>query len=104
VAIARRGQRRDRRRVPRRLLSEAQLYDFLEHRAFQEHAEAQTKWHRLQVSHDQLSSYFVGLDAIQQARATTRDRYDLAAFNKRLLDIGDVEPRFIASLIATPAR
>jgi hypothetical protein len=80
-------------------LSEAQLYDFLEHRAFQEHAEAQTKWHRLQVSHDQLSSYFVGLDAIQQARAATRERYDLAAFNKRLLDVGDVEPRFIASLM-----
>jgi uncharacterized protein (DUF885 family) len=80
-------------------LTEAQLYDFLEQQAFQEHAEAQTKWHRLQVSHDQLSSYFAGLDAIQSARAATQGRYDLAAFNQRLLDIGDVEPRFIASLI-----
>jgi uncharacterized protein (DUF885 family) len=80
-------------------LTQAQCFDLLEHQAFQEHAQALTKWHRLEVSHDQLSSYFVGLDAIQQARAATRDRYDLAAFNQRLLDIGDVEPRFIASLI-----
>lgn len=80
-------------------LSEAQCYDLLEHQAFQEHSQALTKWHRLQVSHDQLSSYFVGFEAIERARAATRDRYDLAAFNKRLLDIGDVEPRFIAGLI-----
>lgn len=80
-------------------LTEAQCFDLLQHQAFQERAQALTKWHRLQVSHDQLSSYFVGLDAIQRARAATRDRYGLAAFNKRLLDIGDVEPRFIAELI-----
>lgn len=80
-------------------LSEAQCYDLLEHQAFQEHSQALTKWHRLQVSHDQLSSYFVGFEAIERARAATRDRYDVAAFNKRLLDVGDVEPRFIAGLI-----
>jgi uncharacterized protein (DUF885 family) len=80
-------------------LTEAQCTDFLERDAFQEHAEAQTKWHRLSLSHDQLSTYFVGLDAIQRARASSLSRFDVAAFNRRLLDIGDVEPRFIQGLL-----
>jgi len=80
-------------------LTKAQCIDFLVRTAFQETAEAETKWHRLQVSHDQLSSYFVGLDAIASARAASRSRVGLAAFNARLLDIGDVEPRFIRFLL-----
>ncbi len=65
--------------------------------AFQEPSEAQTKWHRLELSHDQLSSYFVGLDAIEQARNS--HPVSAAAFNKKLLDMGSVEPRFIGTLI-----
>ncbi|HEV2907895.1 MAG TPA: DUF885 domain-containing protein, partial [Candidatus Eremiobacteraceae bacterium] len=69
--------------------------------AFQEPSEAQTKWHRLELSHDQLSSYFVGLDAIEQARGSRS--MSATAFNKKLLDMGSVEPRFIGSLIdSTP--
>jgi uncharacterized protein (DUF885 family) len=69
--------------------------------AFQEPSEAQTKWHRLELSHDQLSSYFVGLDAIEQAR--TPNPASAAAFNKKLLDMGSVEPRFIGALMnSTP--
>ncbi|MBV8170354.1 MAG: DUF885 family protein [Candidatus Eremiobacteraeota bacterium] len=66
-------------------------------RAFQERSEALTKWHRLELSHDQLSSYFVGLDAIEQARAKYSG--DTAAFNARLLEMGSVEPRFIGALM-----
>ena len=77
-------------------LSEAQCMQLLA-QAFQEPSEAQTKWHRLELSHDQLSSYFVGLDAIQQARLAHPG--SVAAFNKRLLDMGSVEPRFIAPLL-----
>jgi uncharacterized protein DUF885 len=80
-------------------LTKAQCVDFIVRKAFQERAEAETKWHRLNVSHDQLSSYFVGLDAIQRGRQATRSRYGLAAFNRRLLDMGDVEPRFIAGML-----
>jgi len=65
--------------------------------AFQEPSEAQTKWHRLELSHDQLSSYFVGLDAIEQARGS--HSMSATASNKKLLDMGSVEPRFISSLI-----
>jgi hypothetical protein len=69
--------------------------------AFQEPSEAQTKWHRLELSHDQLSSYFVGLDAIEQARNS--GPVSAAAFNKKLLDMGSVEPRFIGALMnSTP--
>ena len=80
-------------------LTEDQCIDLLQREAFQEHSEALTKWHRLSLSHDQLSTYFVGLDAIQRARAASLKRYDLAGFNRRLLEIGDVEPRFIQSLL-----
>jgi hypothetical protein len=80
-------------------LTQEQCLAFLQRRAFQEHAEALTKWRRLEVSHDQLSSYFVGFEAIQRARAASRARYGLAAFNRRLLQMGDVEPRFIRQLL-----
>ena len=77
-------------------LSEQQCMRLLA-QAFQEPAEAQTKWHRLELSHDQLSSYFVGLDAISQARFAHPG--SVAAFNKSLLGMGSVEPRFIEALL-----
>jgi hypothetical protein len=81
-------------------LTETQCMSLLA-QAFQEPSEAQTKWHRLELSHDQLSSYFVGLDAIGQARLA--HPASVAAFNKSLLDMGSVEPRFISTLLnATP--
>ncbi len=85
-------------------LTEARADDLLEREAFQERSEAQTKWHRLQLSHDQLSSYFVGLEAIRSCEASERARlgsaFDLARFNSALLALGSVEPRFIAPLLA----
>ena len=80
-------------------LTQAQCFVLLQGKAFQERSEALTKWHRLQLSHDQLSTYFAGLDAIQRAHAQSGDRYDLAAFDRRLLEIGDVEPRFVRTLL-----
>jgi hypothetical protein len=66
--------------------------------AFQEDSEIEIKWHRLQLSHDQLSSYFVGLDAIEQARHSYTG--GVAQFNRALLDMGSVEPRFIGTLMS----
>jgi hypothetical protein len=84
-------------------LTREQCLDLLEHKAFQDSAQAVNKWHRLEVSHDQLSSYFVGLDAIQQARAAQMRHdgagFDVARFNARLLAMGSVEPRAVAALM-----
>ena len=84
-------------------LTEARSNDVLEREAYQEPSEAQEKWHRLQLSHDQLSSYFVGLSAIRHAEASERARlagaFDVARFNAALLRIGSVEPRFIGPLL-----
>jgi uncharacterized protein (DUF885 family) len=85
-------------------MTKAQLEDLLVRQAYQERAQVETKWHRLELSHDQLSSYYVGLDAITRARddlhARLGDRFDLAAFNLALLQIGSVEPRDIEPLVA----
>jgi len=84
-------------------LTESQCEGFLEHEAFQDSAQAVNKWHRLEVSHYQLSSYFVGLDAItQEKNAEMRslgNRFSVADFNARLLAMGSVEPRAIATLM-----
>jgi hypothetical protein len=85
-------------------LTEGRFDDLLERQAYQESSEADTKWHRLELSHDQLTSYFVGLDAIRSAEASERARlgsaFDLARFNAGLLAMGSVEPRFIGPLLS----
>jgi len=87
-------------------LTHDQCVDLLMHEAFQDKAQAEGKWHRLEVSHDQLSSYFVGLDAIRQAEFAERKArgaaFSVAAFNARLLRMGSVEPRFITTLLGNP--
>lgn len=87
-------------------LTEAQCDDLLEREAYQERSEAQTKWHRLQLSHDQLTSYFVGLDAIRHAEAAERRRlrtaFTVAGFNAALLRMGSVEPRDVETLMSQP--
>ncbi len=85
-------------------MTKAQLEDLLVRQAYQERAQVDTKWHRLQLSHNQLSSYYVGLDAITRTRDAMKtalgDRFDLAAFNQALLAIGSVEPRYVLPLVA----
>ena len=66
--------------------------------AFQESAEAEGKWHRLQLSHVQLATYYAGLDTIERARAASG--LDAKAFAARLLAMGAVEPRAIATLLS----
>jgi hypothetical protein len=65
--------------------------------AFQTQAEADGKWRRLQLSHDQLSTYFAGLEAIESARSDTN--FTVQDFNRRVLRMGAVEPRFIEPLL-----
>jgi hypothetical protein len=86
-------------------LTHDQCVAFLMGDAFQDKAQAETKWHRLEVSHDQLSSYFVGLDAITQEQLAEKRRlgakFDIAEFNARLLKMGSVEPRFVSKLLSS---
>jgi hypothetical protein len=85
-------------------MTKAQLDDLLVRQAYQERSQVETKWHRLELSHNQLSSYYVGLSAIMRARddlkATLGPRFSVAAFNLALLQIGSVEPRDIEPLVA----
>ncbi len=85
-------------------LTQARCEDLLERQAFQERSQALGKWHRLQLSHDQLTTYFVGLEAIRKAQAAERARlganFDVADFNRRLLAMGGVEPSYIGTLLA----
>ncbi len=85
-------------------MTQAQLEDLLVRQAYQERAQVDTKWHRLELTHNQLSSYFVGLDAISRTRDTMRaklgKRFDPRRFNQALLEIGSVEPRFVEPLVA----
>jgi len=84
-------------------MTKAQFTDLLVRQAYQEPAQVETKWHRLELSHDQLSSYFIGLAAITQARehvrASAGARFRLAAFNRALLAIGSVEPRAVDPIL-----
>lgn len=84
-------------------LSEGRFDDLLQRQAYQERAQVQQKWHRLQLSHVQLTSYFVGLEAIRRAEAVQRAKlgaaFNVAAFNAALLRMGSVEPRFIETLL-----
>ncbi|MDQ6940972.1 MAG: DUF885 domain-containing protein [Candidatus Eremiobacteraeota bacterium] len=68
--------------------------------AFQESSEAESKWHRLQLSHVQLATYFAGLDAIERARAASG--LDAKTFAARLIAMGAAEPRAIPALLAAP--
>jgi hypothetical protein len=85
-------------------MTHAQLDDLLIRQAYQEKSEADTKWHRLELSHDQLSSYYTGLDAIRRAEAAQRAKlgaaFSVAKFNAALLHIGSVEPKFVGTLVA----
>ena len=65
--------------------------------AFQESSEAESKWHRLQLTHVQLATYFAGLDAIERARAA--NVFASRPLAARLIAMGAVEPRAIPALL-----
>jgi hypothetical protein len=85
-------------------MTRPQVEDLLVRQAYQERAQTDEKWHRLQLTHNQLSSYFVGLDALSRARDAMRaklgPRFDVRRFNEALLATGSVEPRFVEPLVA----
>ncbi|HXU12405.1 MAG TPA: DUF885 domain-containing protein [Candidatus Binatia bacterium] len=83
--------------------------DLLQRLGFQEEAEARGKLRRAKVSSTQLSTYFVGSlelsDILREARLRAGDRFDLRAFNERLLSFGSIPPRDVRALLeADPGR
>jgi Bacterial protein of unknown function (DUF885) len=80
-------------------LTKAQCMDLLMNGAFQEQAQAETKWHRLELSHDQLTTYFAGYYEILNAWRKRQAHSSVAEFNRRLLEMGSVEPRYIDALL-----
>jgi hypothetical protein len=85
-------------------MTRAQFEDLLVRQAYQERSQTDTKWHRLELTHNQLSSYFVGLDTLSRVRDAMRAKlgphFDVRRFNGALLAIGSVEPRFVEPLVA----
>ncbi len=84
-------------------MTEAEARQLLVREAFQEETEFKEKWHRVQVSSVQLSSYYAGYSAIRELRedvkARRKDRFDLKAFHEELLGYGGAPVRFLRELM-----
>ncbi|HEV8701135.1 MAG TPA: DUF885 domain-containing protein [Candidatus Polarisedimenticolia bacterium] len=82
--------------------------DLLQRLGFQEEAEARGKLRRAKVSSTQLSTYFVGSlelsDILREARLREGDRFDLRAYNERLLSFGSIPPRDVRALLQSDPR
>ena len=78
--------------------------DLLQRLGFQEEAEARGKLRRAKLSSTQLSTYFVGYlelsDIVREARRRAGGRFNLRAFNERLLSFGTIPPRDARELLA----
>ncbi|MES2151554.1 MAG: DUF885 domain-containing protein [Pseudomonadota bacterium] len=84
-------------------MTEAQAMDLLERQAFQTHAEAVEKWHRVQVSSVQLTSYFSGYSEIMELREQRKQalgpKFVLRDFHQQLLSYGSAPVRMIKELM-----
>ncbi|HEV8376029.1 MAG TPA: DUF885 domain-containing protein [Candidatus Polarisedimenticolia bacterium] len=93
-------------------LSEAEgdkwAMDLMTRLGFQEEAEARGKLRRAKITATQLSTYFVGFtelwDMLLDAKAKEGPKFNLKAFNERLLSFGTIPPRDVRRLMfAAPA-
>lgn len=79
-------------------MTEAQARDLLVREAFQERTEADEKWHRVQVTSVQLTSYFAGYSAIyglrEELKAQRKEAFDLHGFHEELLGFGSAPVKF----------
>jgi uncharacterized protein (DUF885 family) len=76
-----------------------QVMTALTHDAFQEQAEADSKWKQLTVTSVQLDSYYIGYKEIIDLRETYKkkqgDKFRLKDFNDKFLSYGSVPVKFI---------
>ena len=84
-------------------MTEEQAMDLLERQAFQTHSEAVEKWHRVQVSSVQLTSYFSGYSEIMELREQRKqalgDKFKLKDFHEQFLSYGSAPVRVIRELM-----
>lgn len=84
-------------------MTEEQALDLLTRQAFQTRSEAVEKWHRVQVSSVQLTSYFSGYSEIMELREERKkalgDKFDLKQFHEQFLSYGSAPVRVIKGLM-----
>jgi uncharacterized protein (DUF885 family) len=84
-------------------MTEEQAVDLLQRQAFQTRSEAVEKWHRVQVSSVQLTSYFSGYSEIMELREQRKQqlgaRFNLKEFHEQFLSYGSAPVRVIKGLM-----
>jgi uncharacterized protein (DUF885 family) len=84
-------------------MTEPQAMDLLMRQAFQSRAQATEKWHRVQVSSVQLTSYFSGyseiMDLREQRRQALGARFNLKDFHEQFLSYGSAPVKTIRELM-----
>jgi uncharacterized protein (DUF885 family) len=84
-------------------MTEEQAIDLLQRQAFQTRTEAVEKWHRVQVSSVQLTSYFSGYSEIMELREQRKQqlgpRFNLKEFHEQFLSYGSAPVRVIKGLM-----
>lgn len=89
--------------VHTRNMSKEEAMDLLVNQAFQQKSEAEGKWHRVQVSNVQLTSYYTGFKEITDLRTLWKQKqgknYTLKAFNEKFLSYGSAPVKYIKQLM-----
>jgi uncharacterized protein (DUF885 family) len=84
-------------------MTEEQALDLLTRQAFQTRSEAVEKWHRVQVSSVQLTSYFSGYSEIMELREQRKQqlgtKFNLKEFHEQFLSYGSAPVRVIKGLM-----
>ena len=84
-------------------MSKDDAMDLLVKQAFQQQTEAEGKWHRVQITSVQLTSYFTGFYEILQLRDAYKqkkgDNYNLKSFNEKFLSYGCSPVKYIRELM-----
>ena len=84
-------------------MTQDQAIDLLTRQAFQTHSEATEKWHRVQVTSVQLTSYFSGYSEIMELREARRQalgsKFALKDFHEQFLSYGSAPVRMIGELM-----
>jgi uncharacterized protein (DUF885 family) len=84
-------------------MTEEQALDLLINQAFQQKAEAEGKWRRVQLTSVQLCSYFTGYREIYELREEIKkreaDKFNLKAFHEKFLSYGSAPVKDIKKLM-----
>ncbi len=84
-------------------MTKEEAMDLMVNQAFQQQAEAEGKWRRVQLTSVQLCSYFTGFREIYELRAEIKkrmgDKFDLKAFHEKFLSFGSAPVKDIKRLM-----